>query len=87
MSLQRSAEEKKGLELSVEGRQGRARSQDPTACGRDGLLGVRRLLEEHGGIQDGDQLGICLECFAAFPGGSMVKNVPANVGHLSSIPG
>ena len=41
---------------------GGARSQDPAACGRDGLLGVGRLLEEHGGIQDGDQLGICSEC-------------------------
>lgn len=43
---------------------GGARSQDPAARGRDGLLGVGGgvLLEEHGGIQDGDLLGVCSEC-------------------------
>ena len=36
----------------------------------------------------GDLFGVPLKYdFVAFPGGSMVKNVPANVGHLGSIPG
>lgn len=55
MSLQRSAEEKKGLELSVEGEQEELESQDPAARGRDGLLGVGGVLLEE--LQVGSRMG------------------------------